>query len=124
MEEEPSERAPRIVRRELCSPRGTTIRYVLNGISSTPNGSQKVVEVAYKQQSVTALKEHEAIDRKKMTAICAKNNLSYKRAMAHFIVGKRAEQLQAAREQQRKRRSARKARARAELALVAAAIAS
>ena len=56
------------------------------------------------QFSQTALQELEPVTRKKMTAICAKNTMSYKRAMAYFMPGKRQEQLRAARLQQRQRR--------------------
>ena len=114
--------APAIVSTELCTPRGTTRRYILAGTVASPGGTENVVQVTYKNQNIDVLREIEHIDRKKMTAICAKNNMAYKRAMAHFVPGERAKQLQAAREQQRKRREARKERARAELALVAAAV--
>ena len=76
-------------RRELCSPRGVTLRYVLRGVSASPGGTESMIESKYKQTSVAALREIESVDRKKMTTICAKNNLSYKRAMAHFAPGER-----------------------------------
>eukprot|EP00966_Prymnesium_polylepis_P049641 1149228-Prymnesium_polylepis.1 len=61
-----------------------------------------------------------------MTAVCAKNGLSYKRLVAYFIPGRRAEQLetegQGAAEGCQKRRRKRAERARAELALVAAVV--
>ena len=57
-----------------------------------------------------------------MTAICAKNNMSYKRAMAHFIPDKRAAQLEAGRKRKAMARLQRKEEARADLARVAAAV--
>ena len=110
---------PRIVARELCSPRGTTMKYTLRSSSSSPGGTLSVVESTYKHQSVSALRELQLMNRKQVTAVCAKNNLSYKRAMDHFVPGKRAEQLQAGREQKKQARAARKEQARVELALVA-----
>ena len=57
-----------------------------------------------------------------MTAICAKNNLSYKRAMAYFMPGEREQQLQRARGQQKQRRERLRQQLRADLAAVAAAV--
>ena len=69
------------MRRELRSPRGVTLRYVLRGVSASPGGTETVIKSKYKQMSLAALREIEAVDRKQMTATCAKNDLSYNRAM-------------------------------------------
>ena len=113
---------PRIVKRELCSPRAVTLRYVLRGVSASPGGTESVIEASYKHTSLEALRKLEYVDRKKMTAVCAKNNQSYKRAMAHFVPGKRAEQLQRARAQKQQQRHRQKLQLRADLALVAATV--
>ena len=57
-----------------------------------------------------------------MTTICAKNTMSYKRAMAHFVPGAREQQLQRARVQQKQRRERLRQQLRADLAAVAAAV--
>ena len=116
------EAEPRIVRQELCSPRGVTLRYVLRATSASPGGTETVIESKYKQTSVAALREIESVDRKKMTTICAKNNLSYKRAMAHFAPGERRQQLKRAREQKQQQRKRQRERLSADLAAVAAAV--
>ena len=113
---------PRIVESKLCSPRGVTSAYVLQGVGESPGGTKKVIQAQYKVTSLALLRELETVDRKKMTAVCAKNNLSYKRAMACFVPGRRAEQLERGREQQKAARRRRAERARAELGLVAAAV--
>ena len=113
---------PRIVESKLCSPRGVTSAYVLRGVVESPGGTKKEIQAQYKVTSLSLLREVEVLDRTKMTAVCAKNNLSYKRAMAYFVPGRRAEQLERGREQQKAARRKRAERARAELALVAAVV--
>ena len=113
---------PRIVEKMLCSPRGVTMKYVVRGVAASPGGTKKEIETQYKVTSLDLLRKLETVERKKMTSICAKNNLSYKRAMAHFIEGRRAELLESARRQQQAARKRRAERAKAELALVAAAV--
>ena len=114
---------PRIVESKLCSPRGVKSAYVLQGVAESPGGTKKEIRAQYKVTSLTLLRELETVDRKKMTAVCAKNNLSYmKRAIACFIPGRRAEQLERGREQQKAARRGRAERARAELACVAAVV--
>ena len=80
------------------------MRYVLSAASASPGGTESVIETSYKHTSLEALRKVEFVDRKKMTAVCAKNNLSYKRAMARFNPDERAAQLQRAREGARRRR--------------------
>ena len=81
-----------------------------------------MIETKYKQTSVAALREIENVNRKQMTATCAKNNLSYKRAMAHFAPGKRQVQLQRDREQKQQQRKRQRQQLSADLAAVAAAV--
>ena len=76
---------PRIVESNLCSPRGVTSAYVLRGVVESPGGTKKEIQAQYKVTSLSLLREVEVVDRTKMTAVCAKNNLSYKRAMAHYL---------------------------------------
>ena len=47
---------PWIVETVLCTPRGTTRRYVLSGLSRSPGGTEKEVTVAYKAQDVDVLR--------------------------------------------------------------------
>ena len=107
------EAKPCIVKRELCSPRGVTLRYVLRGVSASPGGTESVIEVSYKHTSLNALREMELMSRKKMTAICARNNASYKRAMAHFNPRERARQLERGRVQKQQQRHRQKMQLRA-----------
>ena len=113
---------PAIVKTELLLPRGTKRRYVLRGTSASPGGTEKVIQATYTHVSVDILREHEMVDRKKMTNICAKNNMSYKRAMAYFAPGERQEQLQRAREQKQQQRKRQRRQLTADLAAVAAAV--
>ena len=69
---------PRIVESNLCSPRGVTSAYVLRGVVESPGGTKKEIRAQYKVTSLTLLRELETVDRTKMTAVCAKNDLSYK----------------------------------------------
>ncbi len=100
---------PAIVSRELCSPRGTTIRYVLRSCRSSPGGTKSVIEASYKNQSLEALRKLEPVNRKKMTAVCAKNRMSYQRAMPKFDPEAHAAHLEAGRALKRKRRAETKA---------------
>ena len=62
------------------------------------------------------------MDRKRAKGICAKNSMSYNRAMAHYIPGKRDAQLEAGQTRKAMARARRKEQARADLARVAAAV--
>ena len=116
------EAEPRIVRQEACSPRGVTMLYVLRAAWASPGGTETMIESHYKHTSLAALRELENVDRKQMTSICAKNHVSYKRAMAHFMPGVREQQLQLARRQQKQRRERLRRQLQADLAAVAAAV--
>ena len=113
---------PRIVATELCSPRGTTKKYTLQGTSTSPGGTKSIVKSDYKHQSVDLLRRLETVDRKRAKGICAKNSMSYNRAMAHYIPGKRDAQLEAGQTRKAMARAQRKEQARADLARVAAAV--
>ena len=64
-----------------------------------------MTEASYTSTSLDPLRQLEPVDRKKMTAVCAKNNLSYKRAMARFIPRERLKQLEANRRHQQEHSS-------------------
>jgi hypothetical protein len=113
---------PRNDETKQSSPRGETSAYELQGDAEAPGGTKKEIRAQNKETSLTLLREHETVDRKKMTAVSAKNNQSYKRAIAWFIPGRRAEQQERGREQQKAARRGRAERARAELACGAAKV--
>ena len=106
----------------MSSPRGVTLRYELRGVSASPGGTESMIESKYKHTSVAALREIENVGRKQVTAICAKNNLSYRRAMAHFALAERRQQLERAREQKQQQRKQQRRQLTADLAAVAAAV--